>query len=247
MCFQPSFRCDLATMGTTIRIGESKFTNQIPYHACKTATRYLIALLVLSVAPTTTVAWRILSPTTRGPVNACVNMPASDESTASVTISLADATLMPPPDRGKESTHAVYGFLMRDTGIERYDVYKLAHVTPNTTAGPIVIADVHIGTGLDGHRGVVHGGILALIIDDVLGFGFEALEVAMAYTANLSVNFRTPVPANTNLYVACTLMERTERKLVWNVTASSPDQQTLYCEVSSVYVIPRQVVEQGAT
>jgi hypothetical protein len=35
-----------------------------------------------------------------------------------------------------------------------------------------VAAVLRLGRSLDGHEGIVHGGIMALLIDNVLGFGY---------------------------------------------------------------------------
>ena len=51
---------------------------------------------------------------------------------------------------------------------------------------PLVVAVVQLGNNLDGHEGVIHGGILALQVDDVLGFAYEEIPIPMV-TANLVV------------------------------------------------------------
>jgi acyl-coenzyme A thioesterase PaaI-like protein len=151
--------------------------------------------------------------------------------------------LLKVPERALESSHVIYGQLLRENLIESYTTYKLSTVTRETTRGEVVVASVKLGTALDGHKNVVHGGILALLIDDILGFGYEALEVPAAVTANLNVNYRAAVPAGCHILVSATLEERKERKLTWSVRVESPDQQTLYCEATSVFVIPRQTYE----
>jgi uncharacterized protein (TIGR00369 family) len=105
-----------------------------------------------------------------------------------------------------------------------------------------VVAVVQIGASLDGHEGVVHGGILALLIDDVLGFGYEALgDVPMAVTANLNINYIAPVPANTTVLVVADLLRREGRKLYWEVRVVSTDRKTLFCNATSLFIIPRTV------
>lgn len=88
----------------------------------------------------------------------------------------------------------------------------------------------------------MHGGILALLVDDVLGFSYEALgNVKMAVTANLNVDYRQPVPADTTISIQTFLVERTKRKLVWKAkVVDAYDDSLIYCEVSSVFVIPRE-------
>lgn len=156
---------------------------------------------------------------------------------------LADSNMyieMKVPDKALVSSHVIYGQLLKENLIESYTVYKLSTVTSETTGGEVVVASVKLGGALDGHPNVVHGGILALLIDDILGFGYEALRVPAAVTANLNVNYRAAVPAGSLIIVSAILVERKGRKLTWRVRVESPDQQKLYCEATSVFVIPRE-------
>ena len=160
----------------------------------------------------------------------------------------AQYELMPIPDRGKVSTHAIHGTLFKESCIERYDVYRRKHREDTSTSASTdgtgdvttevidhadVVAIVTFGSDLDGHKNIVHGGILALIIDDVLGFGYFAIllreyegrmqrnshsnndkgmpEVTfdpnvVAVTANLNINYRAPVPTNSTVVVEASIM-----------------------------------------
>lgn len=150
---------------------------------------------------------------------------------------------MEVPERALISSHVIYGQLLKENLIESYTAYKLASVSGHTMKGDVVVATAKLGNALDGHPNVVHGGILALLIDDVLGFSYEALQVPAAVTANLNVNYRAGVAAGSQILLKTTLTERKDRKLVWSVQVTSLDQETLYCEATSVFVIPRKVYE----
>lgn len=175
-----------------------------------------------------------------------------------------DYERMDVPNRVNSETHAIHGQLLKQDLVESYHVYKrLRNNNDETTATTdptdlssslsppphdpnqnleIVAAVVRIGASLDGHEGVVHGGILALLIDDVLGFGYEALgDVPMAVTANLNINYMAPVPANTTILVLADLLRREGRKLYWEVRVVSTDRKTLYCNATSLFIIPRSV------
>lgn len=161
--------------------------------------------------------------------------------------------LMPIPDRGKVSTHAIHGTLFKESCIERYDVYRRRR-RPRDDDGAVtarvdntkeirsdcnnhadVVAIVTFGSDLDGHKNIVHGGIIALIIDDVLGFGYFAILLqeyecrletnsrsnngtleesfdpdVVAVTANLNINYRAPVPTNSAVVVEATLVRNDE-------------------------------------
>jgi hypothetical protein len=85
--------------------------------------------------------------------------------------------IMVPPSRSDAVSHAIFGQLMGPNLIERYNVYcrKDGRHSPSEDSNVVVIGDVHLGMHLDGHRGIVHGGILSLIIDDIMGFAYETV------------------------------------------------------------------------
>lgn len=113
-----------------------------------------------------------------------------------------------------------------------------------SSSDEVVVATLHLGSSLDGHAGVVHGGILALLIDDVLGFAYESMDVPLAVTANLNVDFRAACPSGSPIRIAVLRVQQEGRKLFWKARVESPDRSILYCEASSVYIIPRAVFEE---
>lgn len=150
---------------------------------------------------------------------------------------------MSVPDRAKVSTHVIFGTLLQQSNlIERYDVYQSTDSSRHMVRGV-----VKLGGNLDGHPGIVHGGILALLVDDVLGFGFFSMRVSMAVTANLNMNYVAPVPANTEIIIDASLERQEGRKLFWTVVVSDAnDPQHVYCNATSLYIIPRHAYEGGS-
>lgn len=148
--------------------------------------------------------------------------------------------IMTVPDRGMVSTHIIYGTLLEQNNlIERYDVYR------SSSSDNAVRGVVKLGGNLDGHPGVVHGGILALLVDDVLGFGFYAMGISMAMTANLNMNYVAPVPANTEIIIDASLERQEGRKLFWTVIVSDAnDPDHVYCNATSLYIIPRHAYDE---
>ena len=159
------------------------------------------------------------------------------------------------PERGTASTHAVFGSLLKSDMIEAYDVFCNKNIpvdlmTSNSWSDKTslslddavtVVAVVKLGNALNGHDGIVHGGILSLLLDDVIGFGYEALGIPIAFTANLSVNYMKPVPEKSTFLVTATLESREGRKLYWkaNIFDVVEGEKRLLCDASSLYIIPR--------
>lgn len=55
---------------------------------------------------------------------------------------------------------------------------------------PEIICIVQFGNALNGHPGVVHGGIISMMFDNCFGWVFLASKLNPGFTANLNVNFR---------------------------------------------------------
>ena len=73
----------------------------------------------------------------------------------------------------------------------------------NTKPGEVVVETV-IPDHFQGYPGVVHGGIVASIVDEALGraqMGEDPENSRFLYTAKLSIQFRKPVPLNTPIRV----------------------------------------------
>ena len=160
---------------------------------------------------------------------------------------------LPDPASVMISSHAITGALLKEHYIEAYRVYQrpssdttlsvfdrteLATVDPQ----PQVIGLVRVGTQVDGHKGIIHGGILSMLVDDVLGYGFYSMGWPAAFTANLTINFRKPVRAQSMLRIECHFRGRERRKLIWEIRAVDAQRpHILYVEATSLYVIPRHV------
>jgi acyl-coenzyme A thioesterase PaaI-like protein len=182
--------------------------------------------------------------------------------------------LMPEPSRLARPSHAVTGSLRLENRLNLYEIYQVLPEEYSASGSRlVVVAAIHLGTnGLDGHPGLIHGGILALLIDDVLGFAFGALHardqtqndqpvsscsendddavgiIPFAVTANLNVNYFQPVPSGSAILIRVYLQEWRDRKITFVVTLgpdaeSSQASEVIFCQATSIYVIPRDAYE----
>jgi len=175
------------------------------------------------------------------------------------------------PSRMLDNTHThAVGQLLEPHKVECYQIYK--HVpacqaileSESTDAHPthttIVTALIRIGDALDGHVGIVHGGIIALLVDDLFGFAFDALGIPFAVTANLNIDYCAPLPSNTNVVVHIQLVKQENRKLFFEASvlsvpkelsdldnhspSSLSDDVICYSKSTCLYIIPRNVWEE---
>ncbi|XP_063002080.1 acyl-coenzyme A thioesterase THEM4 isoform X2 [Elgaria multicarinata webbii] len=91
------------------------------------------------------------------------------------------------------------------------------------------------GIYLEGHPGFAHGGSTATILDAT--FGSTAICVAgRVMTANLTIDYKSPIPLGSVVLVKCKL-DRTEgRKLFFTGAVRSVDGQTLHAEATALFI-----------
>lgn len=109
------------------------------------------------------------------------------------------------------------------------DMHKKHSLTAGTLLGPgkfpvppTVFCDeknlvslAYVGTDLCGHVGIVHGGLLATMLDEGLGrLAFNSLPNKVGVTASLTVNYRNPAPAGSYLVLKGETVKVEGRK-VW--------------------------------
>ena len=78
---------------------------------------------------------------------------------------------------------ALHGTLSGDGMIEAYEVYQKKGQNELSVL-------IQFGERLNGHPGIVHGGITSLALDNSFGWMFMLSKIPPAFTANLNINFR---------------------------------------------------------
>jgi len=98
---------------------------------------------------------------------------------------------------------------------------------------------VHVGRGLCGHDGIVHGGLLATLLDETLArTALLNLPEKVGVTANLSINYLAPTRADQFIVFRVHLLEATGRKARVSATIEDLDGNVLL-EASGLFVQPK--------
>jgi 3'-phosphoadenosine 5'-phosphosulfate synthase len=83
----------------------------------------------------------------------------------------------------------------------------------NEEGGKSMVSIFYLGTELSGHPGIVHGGLLATMLDEGLArCCFPALPNKVGVTANLQINYRKPTLAGQFLVLRATTTKVDGRK-----------------------------------
>jgi acyl-coenzyme A thioesterase PaaI-like protein len=85
-------------------------------------------------------------------------------------------------------------------------------------AGEEVWATVTLGHAAAGSPDIAHGGVIAALFDDLMGFVMDSLAKTAGFTATLTVSYRKPVPIGVPLELRGRLRSREGRKLFTEAT-----------------------------
>ena len=100
-------------------------------------------------------------------------------------------------------------------------------------AGDEAVARVTLGAAFEGAPGRAHGGVVAAVFDDTMGFVL-AMQQTPAYTGRLTVSYLAPTPVGTALEFRARLRERSGRKLLIDGTAY--DGSTRVAEAEGLFI-----------
>ena len=94
-----------------------------------------------------------------------------------------------------------------------------------------------------GYRGIVHGGILSTVLDEVMGWAPAYERRRMCMAAEITVRFVKPVPVGTPLVVTGKLAE--DKRRLWICEGEIRDEAgTVYAKARGTYIVLS--VEEGA-
>ncbi|ORX47679.1 Thioesterase/thiol ester dehydrase-isomerase [Hesseltinella vesiculosa] len=98
----------------------------------------------------------------------------------------------------------------------------------------------HLGKQLCGHDGIVHGGMLATLLDEVLAFvAMPSLPNKVGFTANLNIDYRRPVTSHQWVVLKGQLDKVEGRKAFVRAWIEDLEGTTKFVEATSLYVSPK--------
>ena len=111
--------------------------------------------------------------------------------------------------------------------------------------GKSLVSISYLGEDLCGHPGLVHGGLLATILDEGLArCCFAALPNKIGMTANLNINYRAPAPAG-NFVVLRAVTTKVEGRKAWvegriETLVGEGETPVVLAEATALFIEPRQ-------
>jgi acyl-coenzyme A thioesterase PaaI-like protein len=113
--------------------------------------------------------------------------------------------------------------------------YNAVLGTGNPLAAPLVLVartaegvtgTVRFGSAYEGAPGLVHGGVLSMVLDQAFGEAGVAAGVP-GMTVGLELRYRAPTPLNTDMMVTARVVESTDRKVLMEGSISTGGETTV--------------------
>lgn len=102
----------------------------------------------------------------------------------------------------------------------------------------------HLGSQLSGHPGIVHGGLLATLLDELTcRIAFQNFHSKKAVTANLNISYKKPCFVDNLVMIKCEIIKKLGRKC-WvkgSVFSIKDDELTLLTECECLVIEPKWV------
>ncbi|KAF0700371.1 Aste57867_9076 [Aphanomyces stellatus] len=122
-------------------------------------------------------------------------------------------------------------------GAGKYEILEVyGHNNKTSTASVI-----QFGANLCGHEGVVHGGCIGTVIDELFQWTTYWTTGRIGYTANLNVNYRRPMPVE-RAGIITAEMEKIEGRKVYMKARLEDCEGGVYTEATSLYLLPNEAV-----
>ncbi|KAF9123506.1 hypothetical protein BGX30_001421 [Mortierella sp. GBA39] len=140
------------------------------------------------------------------------------------------------------------------------DDYRIHHLTAGTLRGDgmlsvkpalfqskdelQVTSVLHVGSDMCGHPNIVHGGLLATLLDEITAMtAIPNLPGKTGFTANLNINYRHPCIADQFLIAHSEVTSVEGRKAFVKATLKTVSG-TLLADATALFVAPRVPVSQ---
>ncbi|KAJ5647439.1 Adenylyl-sulfate kinase [Penicillium lividum] len=106
-----------------------------------------------------------------------------------------------------------------------------------------IVMFMYLGSGICGHPGIVHGGVLATLLDEGLArCCFPFLPNKVGVTANLNIDYRAPVMANSYVVLRArtTMVEGRKAWVEGRIETLDENGVGLLVEASALFIEPRR-------
>lgn len=120
-------------------------------------------------------------------------------------------------------------------------IHPTPYVFTDVAAGSL-LAFYHLGRKLAGHDGIVHGGVSATLLDECMYkacLSRPGVQGKIAVTANLNVNYQSPIPVGTTVLLRAETTKAEGRKAWITATIEDMGSQQVFVMADALFIQPK--------
>ena len=150
-------------------------------------------------------------------------------------INISTTTRRPHPPADRIVTNTLFSSTFKtDTTIRAWQVLQAKHAHPPNIS-PAILLLLSLGSGLDGYRATLHGGMLSVIMDQATSMCAILTAGPGAVTAEMKLRYRKSVPLPCVVLCRTVATERQARKIRIRGTIED-GSGAMYCEAEVLCV-----------
>jgi acyl-coenzyme A thioesterase PaaI-like protein len=128
--------------------------------------------------------------------------------------------------------HVLYSSLLGNKRIEEYHLYK--HTNEEE-----LYCILQFGDHINGWPEIVHGGVSALLLDNTFGYLLFLYHKGTAVTANLTINYKSPILANSTSILRVKIEKIDGRKMYLKGIIKNAETKQIQVEATSLFIKPK--------
>lgn len=109
--------------------------------------------------------------------------------------------------------------------------------------GETAVMETTLGRAFEGAPGRSHGGVIAALVDEAMG-SLMGMRGELAFTARLTIDFRSPTPLNEPVTARAWLAERDGRKLTLRASVHAGELLVAEADALFIAVDPAKFLDQ---
>ena len=107
------------------------------------------------------------------------------------------------------------------------------------------VAETRLDATLAGYDGLVHGGIVATLLDEAMGWALLELAKRFGVTRSLNVQYRRPVAVGRALEISAHIVDGTENGPLWIEASVKDSRGRLLASAMGEWVLVRESRVRG--
>ena len=153
-----------------------------------------------------------------------------------INISTKDRRPQPPSDRILPNT-LFSETLKTETTIRAWQILQAKHADPSNLS-PALFLLMSLGSGLEGYKGILHGGMMGAVMDQVTSMCAVFTAGPKVVTADLNLTYKKSVSLPSVVLCSAKATRREGRKL-WVQGTIEDGTGTIFCQADAVFVTER--------